>query len=985
MKKLLLLLSACCGIMLHSAEQLWFMQDFENREFFNKTTLKDGKSPAAGIHKYVVAKHVKLIDHEGSQAIHLERIGVHHAMDFSGISPMPYGRNFVLEADIFLPVDKGAFYMFIFNDKNEKITGVNAYCNRPVMIPDRREVWGSSGIQIASGAYRLKVSGNANKGTCQVTVTDSKGNKLVGKVMPMVRNSTPAYVRFGTCPSQGNKFIIDNLKMSYSDHREINGRIDAALNAKIISSGISGKNVVSGTETLNGKNGRIEFELAEMSKLGSIRFSAPEDIKIKISAINNGGQTQILANDKNLVKIADGVYQADFKAGIFRTVILEFSGKKGDAIGKIGIYYDRTASQLDLDDLFIKDVYGEFDLPVYTGDQTGYLHLFNTTSKSIPVDIVLREKNNNKEISKLNVSLNPGKNEIAMPRCGSGYFVAEVVDMREPLSPAKGKFRRLMRRQDVPEPKPDEIVAIKGEKLFFADGYYFEKFENIAFKTIQADVYKSTPDNIDPRLLMQGGGNLAIKDGKLMQHVTCYDNYFRKSSTRFFIAETPLDNLNQWSIRELADGEKFPINAHALAKNVVSSDWEPKPGKDGKITYRFYDPARDGKVDVKQINFFYISPFGADAMIGMAEQDWGVIKPGVRSTWPIWYKAPGEALILTEKPLFSDDRSADEFEAYTDSNDNFCGQWLSDDGKTVYYCRGHYVRRYPPYSVPYDNMSNGVRLLTVTKTSDGINFERCFVTVPDRDEPLVGTQHYGAAQMRLRDGNGMRIALVSRYFAQDQRIFIELAYSYDGFNWKRFSGQKPLLDNGEPGSWIAGYIGGGAHAVEHDGKIYYTLGWCCTAYHFMAELIWERNLADTSGAFLKSYITPRKIDQWPLLDKFKDFDDMAAYVRNTRINAGVMSWRKDGLFYVEPQGEKGWFVTGKLRAGKIMTVNLRLEENGRAVFVLLDENDNELPGFRKDINGRFDGIDTVIFNDLPQGIFKVKCELEKGELYTLGF
>ena len=136
---------------------------------------------------------------------------------------------------------------------------------------------------------------------------------------------------------------------------------------------------------------------------------------------------------------------------------------------------------------------------------------------------------------------------------------------------------------------------------------------------------------------------------------------------------------------------------------------------------------------------------------------------------------------------------------------------------------------------------------------------------------------------------------------------------------------------------------------------------------------------------MKTYMAPRSFEKWPLLDKFKGFDDIASYIRNTRINAGVLSWRKDGLFYAQAQNQSGWFITGKILARKKMTANLRIKENGKAVFQLLDENEQPIPGYSKTLTGPVDKVDTVIFDDLPQNAFKVKCVIENTDLFGLGF
>jgi hypothetical protein len=305
--------------------------------------------------------------------------------------------------------------------------------------------------------------------------------------------------------------------------------------------------------------------------------------------------------------------------------------------------------------------------------------------------------------------------------------------------------------------------------------------------------------------------------------------------------------------------------------------------------------------------------------------------------------------------------------------------YLSDDGNTLYYVRGHVVRRHPPYNVPFDNLAIGLRLLTVYKTTDGVNYETATMAIPQDDEPLVGTQHYGATLMRMKKGRGLRMAMVSRYYAQDQRIFLDLAYSWDGFNWKRSRANVPFLDNTPPGSWLSGGIFSGSAVVNHQDRTFFTIGWACSAYHVFAELMWTRNLDTVTGPFIRGYLANRGIEGWPIMKKFKDYEQMAAYVRNSIINTGVIEFRRDGFFPVS--SADGSFVTHKLAGKGSLTANCEAQ---KITFKLLDADDQLIPGYEKS----FENVNNValkVFDTLPAGEFKLACELVNATVYALDF
>ena len=106
---------------------------------------------------------------------------------------------------------------------------------------------------------------------------------------------------------------------------------------------------------------------------------------------------------------------------------------------------------------------------------------------------------------------------------------------------------------------------------------------------------------------------------------------------------------------------------------------------------------------------------------------------------------------------------------------------------------------------------------------------------------------------------------------------------------------------------------------------------------------------------------------------------MAAYVRNSIINTGVIEFRRDGFFPVS--SADGSFVTHKLTGKGSLTANCEAQ---KITFKLLDADDQLIPGYEKS----FENVNNValkVFDTLPAGEFKLACELVNATVYTLDF
>jgi hypothetical protein len=935
---------------------IWFDQDFENPKFFTPQGLRNGSDERGGVWRLQPAPHGRIVTDSGDnrQTLTITRVGSHRAFNFSGLAPVPEGRNYSFGFDAKLEGNDKT-YCILFDVKGNRIAGISLTANRAVQVLiNEKGSWGASGLSVPNGWFRIEADINLAGGDVTPRLILPDGTTQTGNAIPLLSPESPGRLQFGTTLPQGAVGTIDNIRLLYDQQTSSAGRVDAAKSAKI-------------TDTAKGKN----VELAKISKVSTLIVHGTPGTAVTVRGVNAMGQFQTLLDNAVLGK--EGALQIDFPPA--RLSKLDVEGK----IKSLQLFESAVFNRRDADREFLTKVYGEFFLPVYSSEKHAELHLFNTTSQAIKTTISLAGRHNGKTAAQLQeTTLVPGENIVrfSLAELPAGEFVAEV----KAAGPGTGSFRRLLRRQLTPDPKISGVPDLSGKKIFFPDGYFLEESSRISFVPAVPEISKVTISHTDPRLLMQHGDGLYLENGRLTVPFSLIDNFFNLASRRRFKATASPDDL-KWVQKELPGDFTALKSSNAMAQNLVSGDWNPKPGADGKVRYRLYDPERDGKVDVRQVQIKYITFMPAGTLGGENLPDWEGVKPGLRTTWAIWHKSPGESLILGREPLLTDGPSSGDFESEKDSNDNFAGQWLSDDGTQLFYARGRILRRYPPYNVPYDNGWNIVRILTIFRTSDGINFDRSYMALPDNADP-PGTQHYGATIFRQKRGAGLRIAFLARYFGRDQRICLELAYSWDGFNWKRFPGFPLLADNGPKGSWNAGYIGSSSYSVELDGNTYALLSWNSSAYHICSELIWNRSdMSSITGSMVKNYMEPREIKKWPLFKNFRDYDELAAYIRDTTINVGLMKFRTDGLFHVAPEENSGSFTTVPLRANGRLTINADTGNSGSIKLQLLAPGGKVID--EKTVSG--DGVALPVFDRLPKGEFRIRAELKKAKLYTLSF
>ena len=801
-----------------------------------------------------------------------------------------------------------------------------------------------------------------------MTMTGKSGQVIKCEPAPLLRNSPLKTLYFGNSRPEGENGAIDDIVIQCDLLR-------STLNRKELAS--------SGEITRNGKI--IHLFLKEKSSFNTIRIHGANQIPFTAEAYNSTGHRVELTSAS--AQSDAGFRQLDFDPVEGQQIRIIFASAPGRA-PKVEVFESFAVNRYMADSEFTDKVYGEFVLPVYQ-DKTGIaeLTLINTTTEPIPVKVALTGRYSKKSAyPEQKILLAPGRNAVGfdLAQLPHGQFVAHIQDARDPGAVVTGSFRRLLRREILPEYRPVPGKDFKGEKMLFPDGCYFAQSENLQYIPAQAQLHQVSRPRVTPGNTYQRAEHIGVTpDGKLEISIFSCNNMFKKASVQRLRATASSDDLDHW---EVVPDNKFKpaVNPNPISVEDPRLDNKPKPGPDGKIRYRFYNAERDGKIDLRQIDFLYISFHSADQIGGGTKYDFEGFIPPQRTSWPIWYKEPGEALVLSREVLINEIRSNGEFELESDSNDNGGGLWLSDDGKSLCYAVCNTMRRYPPYNVPYDNLGGGVRILRVLRICDGLNYERYSMAIPFTDDP-VGTQHYNIEPKRLKNNAGLMTGLVYNYNALEQRIFLELTYSRDGYTWKRFHGAKPFVDNGPHGSYSAGYVAGTLDGVEINDKVYSAARYISDAYHILAELMWDRSDSHAlSENTLRNHILPRA-QNWPLRHRFKDFKEMAEYASNMAFTVALLSWRTDGLFTLSPvPGTVGSFTTLPIRAGNTLCANLQTGDDGFAEFEIIGKNGDPLPGYQKKIT-EVDSTACPVFDQLPEGEFQVRVKLKNATLYALRF
>lgn len=616
-------------------------------------------------------------------------------------------------------------------------------------------------------------------------------------------------------------------------------------------------------------------------------------------------------------------------------------------------------------------VIGDFQPPIYRNSEVARLFLYGhpDLAEGLPVAVSVLSSAGEEEVLRARLVVHAGENVCALDIAGlsSARYPVKVTAQDKGVG---GEIRRLLRIENGDLSKPlAPCPDVTGRRLFLMDCHHVLVRKNVKVEVNPGHAHFVSWLNVPhetnywaPRVLplqKTAGKKLFVRFQEALRDELHW---------RYAITED-MQNLHDWKVYDGVPQFKVDEPLRARLPPEATPRWRQKV-PDEQATFRFYDPERDGVPPLNEILVKYTST---------QKKDFGGLAIPFRSTYAVWEKTPGQILFLSKEPLCVDRslKASDAFEEDTDTNDNFGGQHLSPDGKTLYYVVARVVKRFPPFTVPYDNLPNSARMLTVFHTRDGFKWDKRFILPPGEDAPWW-LQQYGIRIMHDPDADIFWGYLMT-YDCLRQQIYVDVAYSRDFLNWTR-PGGKPLLSVTEtPGDWLFGRVMGLSQPLcESEGRSFHSMASVMPAPHF-----YEKGSLD--AAAIKKRYGHRQIEMWPFFDKVGGYEGLAEEMPKawSRRAVGVFVSRTDGAVAVTAGDSEGHLVTRLVQAKVGLRLNAKTKESGWVRVELLDEHDRLIPGYGRKFAG--DDIEAPVFEKLPAQPFKVRLKLKRAQVFALRF
>lgn len=623
-------------------------------------------------------------------------------------------------------------------------------------------------------------------------------------------------------------------------------------------------------------------------------------------------------------------------------------------------------------------ILADFALPAYLNRDTATLVLEPTELVKEPVALGIHFKEREtgqSPVREVSVTVRPGQGRATLPiEIGDwpdGEYLTTIRQLRSDGRDT-GTLVRLLRKQTLAAPAPPrEPIDVAALTMLFVDDWYLQQREGLRFKVHPARLNAVTTGPLSPDRIMQRGLRLRLEqDGTFVLKLKDMDRY--GENPRYYTARS-------------RDGKSWDITQDRQAtRNGESGVVRCAAKASGR--YRFYDAERDGPVPLDKVRIKYSKVDGSK---------WGEIEVPPRSAYPIWEKTPGEFVVLTRNPLTLDRSYYTEghLDEWHHTNDNYAGYRLSRDGKTLHYCQGRAIVRFPPFRVEYDNLWAFNRILVNWSTGDGINWTPSYFSLPTEADP-IGYQHYGARIFPVEDKR-LWLAYLFAYDQAKQQIYFELNYSRDGLFWCRFKGEPAFAANGPPGSWNFGSmfpVGWGP--VEKDGLIYRPIGYASNAPHFVHEFIYKRDdLSEITPEFLRRRLESRNLKSCPHWPHFGSWEALCRFVHKASQTIGVMVYRKNGWTSVRPEHQRGSLVTKALAAGKTLSINANTGREGKIVVEVLSADGEPLAPYCGDNAAVFTGDATAArlswsrgeIEELPGAPIRLRIAIDRADLFSLNW
>lgn len=562
---------------------------------------------------------------------------------------------------------------------------------------------------------------------------------------------------------------------------------------------------------------------------------------------------------------------------------------------------------------------------------------------------------------------------------------------------------RWLRKQTIPAPAPAaEPLDVRGLTTLFVDDEYIHAQNGLRRVVNPAEPFAVTTGRMGPDRPEQKpvGGIRLEADGTWVVKFTDTDREDRKGNTARHYTARSRDARN-WTVTEDKATNLKPKNAKTKRLSQAAAP-PSKPavalnfaaGSEALSSqFRYYDAAADGPVNLQQVHLRHT---GVTRNVR-----WGDLEMPFRSVFPVWEKSSGEHMVLTRQPLVVDKHDHPDGAPcdWQDTNDNFMGDFLSPDGRTIFYGQSRMILRYDPFRTPFDVFKefrggNYNRIMVVWRSQDGVHWTPSFFD-PQREDDPISYQAYGARQF-YAEGKRLSLCYLFAYRPRLQQVCVELRYSRDNIHWQRLQGRVDdniFAANGPWGSWNFGYMFGViGDPVEKDGQMVQLFNSCQNVpHHFFRKLLGYDPKTISDPRWLKEFFAANDLPSYPFWKEMGGWEGFARQAPSACRPIGGMRYRKDGWVALRSAEREGELVTKALHAGETLAINARTRPGGCVRVEVLNAESRPLPDFSGANAASFTG-DSVNARllwkrgteaTLPCQPVRLRIKLDQADLFAL--
>ncbi len=378
-----------------------------------------------------------------------------------------------------------------------------------------------------------------------------------------------------------------------------------------------------------------------------------------------------------------------------------------------------------------------------------------------------------------------------------------------------------------------------------------------------------------------------------------------------------------------------------------------------RYRYRFYDPKKDGPVDMDNFVFRVFHRRNMEP----ADQFSGGFRPKKGQFWG--FERRGDTfLALTRRCVLSGARGMhlthtnERASTYPFTGEPFCipgypsggstGTFYHQQSKTFFYYYRPDYPPYPPNGKPFYlwHFIAAIRTRAVMWTRDGMHWDRRHQVVPDEHDP-PGTTLYGFGFIRregkaVSDTDGqLYLGTLLNWDFSTQLNRQHLLWSRDLIHWSKFgANRKPFLESGPIGSWNTASSGLNQYTPvtnangEEEWLFTFTAGNC----RYMLGSSKRQEAAGSLEEF------KARLPYFELAPFFTSWEDFQNEINNCRVLTGLAKCKAGRLAHVEPNGSKGEFTTLPLVVeGNRLLLNGQTDPGGSIRVEVQDAEGNTFP------------------------------------------